>query len=208
MDPRTGITEARQFLRDSTHDEHVRLNQHPLLRGITRPGYPIGAYRLVLAAYYHFYRVIEAAIDEALGRHDIPFSYEPRRKLQWIKADLLSLGVDPEEPPFRPSAAVHAITLTDLGHLLGTLYTIEGSSLGGQLISRHLTVNLGLTPDQGGRFFHGYGEHIASYWKQFEDLMDTCLTQRDTRTSAGNAARSTFALMEALLDDYAVRRPA
>ena len=63
----TDLSAVRRLLRDGTHAEHVRLNQHPLLAGITRPDYALTTYQLVLTAYFHFYRALEAAIDQALA---------------------------------------------------------------------------------------------------------------------------------------------
>lgn len=196
---------ARQLLREHTHHQHVRLNQHPLLRGITRPGYSLGMYKLVLAAYFHFYRAVEAAIDRSLATQSLNFSYDPRRKLQWIRDDLLHFGIDPEEDAFRPARPVCLPDIPDAGQLVGLLYTIEGSSMGGQVISGYLASNLGLNPEQGARFFHGYGDQIVSFWNQFEAFMDVTLTCDEAQSRANDSASSTFAMMEAILDEYATR---
>lgn len=196
------ISAVRQFLRDSTHGEHVRLNQHPMLAGITRPDYSLDRYQLVLVAYYHFYKIIEGAISQFLATRMLPFSYDRRRKLQWIEDDLMQFGIDPEAPAFLPRSPSTAVELRDIGQLVGVLYTIEGSSLGGQVISRHLEAHLGLTATQGARFFHGYGPDIASYWQQTEAFIDATLTHDEIRDSAMSSAKTTFSLMESLLDDY------
>ena len=51
--------------------------------------------------------------------------------------------------------------------LLGCLYVIEGATLGGRSITRHLQIRLGLTPESGGAFFDGYGAQTGSHWKAF-----------------------------------------
>jgi heme oxygenase len=63
-----------------------------------------------------------------------------------------------------------AKALPDLGtaaKLFGCLYVLEGATLGGQIITRHLNASLGLTPQSGGSFFSGYGQHTGSRWKEF-----------------------------------------
>jgi heme oxygenase len=42
--------------------------------------------------------------------------------------------------------------INSLGRLVGALYVLEGSTLGGQLISRQLNQHLGLTLNTGARF--------------------------------------------------------
>ena len=36
-----------------------------------------------------------------------------------------------------------------------------------QIISKHLLANLGLGPETGAAFFHGYGTNIAFQWQSF-----------------------------------------
>ena len=198
----TAISGVRRLLRDGTHAEHVRLNQHGLLRGITRPGYPLSMYQRVLAAYYHFYGAIEAAIDRSLDEQGVAFSYEPRRKLQWIKDDLSYFEINPEEEVHQPNSPIALPDSFNTGQLVGVLYTIEGSSLGGQVISQHLETHMGLTPEKGARFFYGYGGRIPEFWRQFQEFMDDTLTREEMKNDATNTAKSTFVMMESILDDY------
>jgi heme oxygenase len=51
--------------------------------------------------------------------------------------------------------------------VLGCLYVIEGATLGGQIISKHLLANLGLGPDTGAAFFNGYGAESGHQWQSF-----------------------------------------
>lgn len=43
---------------------------------------------------------------------------------------------------------------------LGAMYVMEGSTLGGQYIARHVEDVLYLTPGEGDAYFRGYGEHL------------------------------------------------
>lgn len=197
------LSAARDSLRRATHAAHARLNQHSLLTGITRPGYSLDDYRRVLVAYFHFYRAIEASIDEALSRIGLAFDYQARRKLPWLVADLAHFGIDPEAPSVSPAWPPRGPENLDVGGLFGVLYTIEGSSLGGRVIYRHLSAHLGLTADAGARFFFGYGEVVDVLWQQFNAEMERQLADPGVRLRAGVAAGETFALMERVLDDYA-----
>ncbi|KAB2924712.1 MAG: biliverdin-producing heme oxygenase [Dechloromonas sp.] len=204
----TGVSlSAREFLRRATHAEHVRLNQHPLLSGITRPGYPVGRYANVLVAYYHFYRVFESAIDESLTRLKHDFSYEDRRKLPWLAEDLDKLGIDPDSAAWTSSSRLAVPDALNASQVFGVLYTIEGSSLGGKVIAAHLAANLGLSASNGARFFTGYGEAVGTCWQTFAVRLESQLADSATRAQAGNAARLTFCTMEQVLDEQANHRP-
>ncbi len=204
---RPAVSSARQFLREATHAEHVRLNLHPLLSGITKPGYSLDRYQLVLIAYYHLYKAIEGGVERALGALHLPFLYAPRRKLPWIEEDLAQFGLDPESAAFQPKSPVGPVSYPEAGDLVGVLYAIEGSSLGGKVISRHLEDHLGLCAAQGARFFHGYGEKIMPFWQQVEELIDTVLSDEHVRGQAARSAKNTFELIEAVLDEYLVCHP-
>ena len=40
---------------------------------------------------------------------------------------------------------------------LGCPYVLEGATLGGQVVGRHLRENLNLSPENGAAFFNSYG---------------------------------------------------
>ena len=82
------------------------------------------------------------------------------------------------------------------------LYPIEGSSLGGQVISRHLLQNHGLTMNKGARFFNGYAENTPMRWEEFCQFADLIKNDKGQVTSAENTAKLTFNLFENVLDDF------
>ena len=57
--------------------------------------------------------------------------------------------------------------LTTEEEVYGCLYVIEGSTLGGQVISRSLREHLGIHPENGGAYFSGYGMLTGPRWKEF-----------------------------------------
>ena len=44
----------------------------------------------------------------------------------------------------------------------GCLYVMEGATLGGQVIGRHVRQTLGVTPETGGRFHAAYGDRTEA----------------------------------------------
>lgn len=202
MHPRHSGSEVRHILRRHTHEHHVRLDHHPLLAGITRASYSLDTYGLILIAYYHFYRAIEPAIQALIGKERLGFDYFSRSKLPWLLADLHHFELDPNRHDLSPTHSLGPFELDNAAQLVGVLYTIEGSTLGGQVIYRHLESNLGLTATHGARFFSGYGKDTAKRWQQFESFMETTCPLPEQRDQAGISAKATFAEVEQLLDDY------
>ena len=116
--------------------------------------------------FFGFYAPLEVQLLASPHWHQLAFDYAPRQKTPRIAQDLLALG--------RSDAALAATPrCTDLPacttaeQLLGCLYVIEGATLGGRSITRHLQSQLGLTPESGGAFFDGYGVQTGSHWKAF-----------------------------------------
>ena len=192
------VRSAREILREGTHAAHVRLNHNHLLRGITQPGYTLQSYQQVLQVYAVFYRDFEAAVDAFVQDQPPLFDYASRRKLPWLRQDLQHFGLaQPAQAPQAPAALQFASSAQ-----LVALYTIEGSTLGGQLISRHIGTQLGLSADQGGRFFHGYGEATRPRWLHFETFMEQILVDDSGRSAACQKASQVFLHLETALNDY------
>ena len=49
---------------------------------------------------------------------------------------------------------------------LGAMYVMEGSTLGGRYIARHVEEALGLLPGRGNAYFQGHGEKTGSMWRE------------------------------------------
>jgi heme oxygenase len=123
-------------------------------------------YRRMLAGYLGLYRPFEAALSQA--------SHEARELVDWpasgrvplLERDLLALGSTQEEIAAMPNAPVMP-DLTDPSAMLGALYVVEGSQLGGQMIYRDVQSKLHLDVTTGASFFAGAGTHTGPRWKQF-----------------------------------------
>lgn len=56
--------------------------------------------------------------------------------------------------------------------VLGAMYVIEGSTLGGQYVARHIERVLGLPPAFGDAYFRGYGELTGTMWIEFRAVLE------------------------------------
>ena len=67
------------------------------------------------------------------------------------------------------------------------MYVMEGSTLGGQLIARHVKQALHLPDGCGNTFFHGHGDLTGSMWKEFCQMLKTEIPNEQTGAVVASA---------------------
>jgi heme oxygenase len=185
------------LLRDATRHEHAQLETRIDLLGRS---WSVPFYRLLLQKFYGFYSVIEPAIFERVEWQKMSFDVESRRKTEWLRCDLTHLGLDANQIRALPHPK-NAPPLLNFPQVLGCAYVLEGATLGGQIITRHLSREIGVTPERGGAFFVSYGALVGPMWRDFVALLDTFPLGEDEQSALLESARATFTALEAWLDD-------
>ena len=194
------IDKVQIRLKKASHPCHVRINCHPLLADLISRENLQPSYCKVLVAYFHLYQKLETRVDEFLNSHSIPFDYSIRRKLSWLQDDL---GFFKKDPYILSglSLPIDFPPIETVGQLIGVLYSIEGATLGGQVIASNLRKNHNLTINQGASFFNGYAEHTAKRWEEFCQFADSIQNDEDECKSVELATILTFSKFEELLND-------
>ena len=173
-------------LRAETRAEHDAIEA---ALDMTGNGLTREVYRRVLERFYGFYAPLEPAIRAVGGWADRGLDLDARRKGPLLEADLRTLGVDaPTALPLCDDLP-HLVTPADC---FGCLYVLEGSTLGGQFISRHVHRVLGVTPETGGRFFHGYGDKTGEMWQSFRAAVTGFVVSPADQDATVAAAKDTF----------------
>jgi heme oxygenase len=188
-------------LRQATKQLHHVLDHHPLLAPLVSHDLTRVQYGDALEALHGVQVQAEEGIFEFLALHPGLFDYGVRRKVPALEADLAALGRVPVRLTMNPPA------LTSISDLVGVLYTLEGSTQGGQVIARLLRqLPIGNLPTS---FFDGYGALSHQRWKEFLQFADTVCPEQEWELAAG-AAATTFEAIGAHLDayrDHLVARP-
>ncbi len=110
-------------------------------------------------------------------------------KVTLLERDLRALGIDAGTIP-GPAPALP--DLHNLSSILGALYVVEGSALGGQLIYRQIQQTLHLDCDSGAAFFYGSGPQTGAVWKRFTAVLDQHAVQADLAVTAAIAMFHAF----------------
>ena len=173
------VISCLEKLREQTRAHHSSMDG---LLNILNSQFSLDDYKRLLGLFYGFY----AALDPQLT---VLSDNQARHKSPLLKQDLTTLGVEVSHLPLcqqLPDTSTAA-------HQMGCMYVIEGSTLGGQMISRHLETQMGITADNGGRFFNSYGSQVGPMWKTFCNELDAFTTAHpDAQDDVVAAACQTF----------------
>lgn len=159
---------------------------------IMRPTLSRSEYIALLTRFRAFVAPWETALRVALPDALHPFAVT-REKTALLDADLAFLGAPPVEASLAVAGAAQAaaVPMQCVGACFGTLYVMEGSTLGGRFIGPAMAQRFGLSDRQGYAYFDPYGDRTGSMWNAFkaEALAQVPTTEYD---AAVTAARATF----------------
>ncbi|MDE1460809.1 biliverdin-producing heme oxygenase [Spartinivicinus poritis] len=171
------------LLRQATHDIHQRLHKHPLLQPLVQQSLTKQHYILLLQAFERFYQ----SVEKRTSSNTLYDDFQPNSNT--ITHDLITLGaqINPinEQPVIVIEKSESAI--------LGMLYVLEGSKLGGQLIAQNIKNTLGYTEKNGTAFFYGNGKQTGEQWHRFLLLLDSRCTHH---SDCINSACQIFEILE------------
>ena len=137
---------------------------------LMREDFSLAEYKKLLVRFYAFYKSYEAKMLAAQAKHPIDFNYKERLNAPKLFRDLKHLGMTEQEiSEIRPFEDLPALDSPE--KIFGSLYVIEGSTLGGQVISRHLKEKFGLDETGGIAFFSGYGKDTGKMWNGFREAV-------------------------------------
>jgi heme oxygenase len=98
-----------------------------------------------------------------------------RQRKPLLERDLAWFGVT-EKDGGRPELP----EMSNLPSLFGTMYVMEGSTLGGQLIARHVEATLHLSEGRGSSYFRGHGSQTGPLWKEFSEMLKVRIPDEQT----------------------------
>ncbi|MBC7842871.1 MAG: biliverdin-producing heme oxygenase [Gemmatimonadaceae bacterium] len=182
-----------QLLKDETRETHAALErQMPLLDA----NLSATDYLHMVAKLFTYHTPLEAVLVSSPGFAEIGLDYADRGKTARLARDLCALGasaVDLDE--MRQCESLPP--LAHPSHVFGCLYVLEGATLGGQIVARHLQASLGLTPETGASYFSGYGVQTGPQWKVFCALLTAYAARTEDTNEILAGAHATYATLSA-----------
>jgi heme oxygenase len=179
---------------------HIELETR--LRALLSDDLSLDQYAALQKKFYGFYRPIETRLLSIRGWDDPEFELRNRLKLSLLSVDLASLAVDSEaltRLPFCDSLP----RLKTVAEALGCLYVLEGSTLGGKIITRHLKKILPLDERRGCSFFNSYGENVGRMWSSFLEVLGRHCERHGDADVVIHSACQTFASLDRWFSDGA-----
>ena len=155
-------------IKEATKPYHDKIEQNTLTKSVADGTITKEDYIRLLCKFYGFYQQSELMLAQSKLWSTYQFDIAQREKTPLLLQDLSFFGYD-----------VSQIALCqDMPHLdtdsqkLGYLYVVEGSTLGGQYLSRVLEKQFGFVTNQGASYFNSYGTaNIGSMWKNFMEVL-------------------------------------
>jgi heme oxygenase len=150
-------------------------------------------YSNLLRTLLAVYRPLERRLDR-VDWNTTTIDWKNRRKTALLETDLIALR---EPCNVQESDQAATIPLRSTAGAIGCLYVLEGSTLGGQYILKHIERTLGLTQQKGAAFFAGYGAATRERWASFGAAADAYAGDDAERIAdAIDAASWTFSCFE------------
>ena len=184
------MADVLQLLRSGTETEHADVER---TLGLMSPELQRARLVAVLDRLHGFWAAAEAGLDAWAERYPGAagsVDWRRRRRTALFAEDLHALAAVGD------AARPHLPRVRDTDEALGRLYVLEGSTLGGMFIDRHLAA----LPQLAGvrlRAFSPYGAQTGAMWAAFRR------TTRDRVAAGGDpavvvaAARQTFGALAA-----------
>lgn len=125
------------------------------------------AYGNLLLKLHNFYESIEGKLQKEITETILP-DIKRRKHVHHLKNDLYLIGYE-----IKGVENNFASKITNISYALGVLYVIEGSTLGGKIISNLLKRQLNLSDFSEISYFNSYGEATDEMWLNFKQHINT-----------------------------------
>jgi len=143
----------------------------------------------LLEGFYGYVAPWEHAVATFLPARLRDF-FEGRRKASWLASDLALLTGDNNHA--NGVTKIERLPAMDsIGRVFGSMYVMEGSTLGGRFIAPHVATLFGLQSGLGNAYFEAYGLRTGSMWKAFRETASANVPP-EQHDEAVDAAIATF----------------
>lgn len=179
------IASICQKIQHYTKAQHQDLEAHLKLMD---SGVTLNCYQEYLKNLYGFYMPIEQYFTIKFAKN-CEINALHIQKSEWLAADLLAFNIQLDNLPI-------CQLLPEIQHwsqVLGIAYVLEGATLGGRVILKHLRKNLPELDKIECNYLMSYGIELNQHWQHFKSQLALyCLSHPAEETLIVNSAIDTF----------------
>ncbi len=172
-------------LKEATAEKHRDIEKVSLLKKVFSEEVTYLDYIEVIKRFHSVYTLVEPIVYSNKELQTWLKDLESRKKLHLLEKDL-------EDTKQNPLASLNSWPLNSIDELWGCLYVLEGSTLGGQVISRHLEKTLGIH----SHFYIAYADKTGEMWKNFCKAICSYEENIGNREIIIKSAIATFQVLE------------
>ncbi|MBO9675596.1 MAG: biliverdin-producing heme oxygenase [Sphingobacteriaceae bacterium] len=179
------------LLRTETAENHKKLESLMFVNEIMNNSLSIEQYKKLLTVNYIIHQKLENTLANMLDADTAAaLEMNSRLKLSALEKDLNYWGIDSLTLPGLDFELY--LPQKNIAEVLGALYVLEGATLGGNVIKRHILANPNFKGKEGGLNYYGvYGEELSIRWKKFVSVLNERVQESDYKPCI-NSANQTF----------------
>ncbi len=152
----------------------------------------------LLQLFYTYFGGLETLIDQHINANELS-DHAARRKSAALAQDITDLGGQ----PLPKATGADLPPINDALDAFAAMYVIEGSTLGGKIISKMMAQQLNIPDGKGLSFFNGYGEDTDAMWQAFKQRLDEKPKNEQDEAKMIHTADQTFAMFHAWITKQA-----
>ncbi|WP_145317928.1 biliverdin-producing heme oxygenase [Paenibacillus xylanexedens] len=188
-------TNIMERLKRETAHYHRQVEQNPYAKAIMNQTVTIEEYRTYLEKFYGFLKPLEDQAVQQPFWGNTGLDIEIRGKAGLLEKDLHNLGASEEDIRQLPLCE-ELPDISTPARLFGYLYVIEGSTNGGQIMTKRLSQFLPIDADRGLEYFNAYGTETRTRWSEFMGLLQQSITTPEDQDNMVHSASETFRLLD------------
>ncbi len=181
-------------LKSETRPQHDKIEEVGFSDKIMSGQLTLEEYKLLVINNYRMHKLVEGALEQMPEIKDLEgLDFDSRKKTALLAEDLRSVGLNPDDY----NTDDINLDLSNFHKAMGTYYVLEGSTLGGSVISRKLATNENLANAglKEFKFYGCYGDMVGPKWKAFQQVLVNVAADEAAEDKMVQGAAATFSAM-------------
>lgn len=174
------------YLKEQTKQLHDETEAKLQSDRIFDKSYTLDDYKNLLIHNYQLVSQYEPQVQEKL-KHYPELKLDLRKKIEALKKDMQNLNLDVENKNLTNN-------LENEAEAFGALYVMEGSTLGGNVIAKHLKRNPEFD-EVDFNYFGIYGEDTGMLWQEFKTILDEKISEEYYENCVRGASKAYLLLL-------------